>query len=85
MVAQALLRVHTPPLVQGRQGEIDGRLGTATARALVRLTRGCGHLGQLAQQLAQDARGRVAFDPDRALEPILTGLSREPQCLDETP
>jgi len=83
MVAQALIKVRSPAL-QNRE-EIDGRLGPATVRALVKLTRGCGHVGKLAQQLAQEFRGRGAFDADRALEPILNGLAQEAQCVEEPP
>lgn len=81
MLAQALIKVRNPPL--GRGEEINGRLGPSTVRALVKLTRACGSLGKLAQQLAQDSRGRSGFDADRALEPILIGLSRQPQCVEE--
>lgn len=82
MVAQALVKVRSPPLTQSRE-EINGRLGSSTVRALVKLTRGCGSLGKLAQQMAQESRRPASFDADRALEPILTGLSQEPQCVEE--
>ena len=86
MIVQALLRAHSPPLIAGARGSIDGQLGGATLGALVKLTHGCGRLSKAAARLATEWKtSHGSLDARAALEPILKGLENEPSCLDDSP